>query len=301
MKVFVTGGTGAIGRFVIPVLVQAGHDVQALARSDAKSAQLQAQGATPVQISMFDEAALKDAFDGVDAVCNLATSIPPVAKAARMSAWAENERIRTEGSAAVVGAALAAGVGRLVQESITFIYPDRGDLWIDESVPVDAPVLGKSVSTAEQNTARFTAAGGTGVVLRFAMFYGPGSDHSDQFLKYARRHVGAVAGKPSKFQSMIHLHDAATAVLAALTVPAGVYNVADDEPLSRRDFARAVGAAVGKRPWVLVPGRWASVGGKRAEIMLRSQRVSNAAFKAASGWTPAYPSCREGWKAVVGA
>ena len=301
MNVFVTGATGAIGRYVIPELVQAGHDVTGLARSDAKAAQLEAQGARAARVSMFDEAALRDVFHGIEAVCNLATAIPPVAKSARAAAWAENERIRTEGSAAVVDAALAAGVGRVVQESITFNYPGRGDEWIDESVPIDPPVQGRSVAIAEHNTARFTARGGTGVVLRFAMFYGSGSEHTEQFLRAARRHIGTMVGKPRAYQSFIHLHDAATAVVAALTVPAGVYNVVDDEPLTKRETAFAIGAAVGKRPWLLLPGRWAVLGGKKAEILLRSQRVSNRTMKGATGWSPTYPSSRDGWKAVADA
>ena len=301
MKVFVTGGTGAIGRFAIPELVGAGHDVHALARNDAKSAQLEAQGATPVRVSMFDEGELKDAFTGVDAVCNLATAIPPLTKGIRPSAWADNERIRREGSGVVVDAALAAGVGRLVQESITFTYPDRGDEWIDESVPIDPPPLGEAVAVAEANTARFSSAGGTGVVLRFAMFYGPDSEHTKAMLRAARLHVGAVVGKPSAYQSFIHLHDAATAVVAALTLPAGVYNVDEDEPLTKREGARAIGAAVDKRPWFSLPGRLAAFGGKNTEILRRSQRVSNAKLKGASTWRPAYPSAREGWRAVVDA
>ena len=301
MKVFVTGATGAIGRFVVPELVRAGHEVTGLARSDDKAMQLERDGARAARVSMFDEAALKDAFAGVDAVCNLATSIPPVTKAALANAWAENERIRREGSATVVDAALAAGVGRVVQESITFTYPDRGDHWIDESVPIDPPPLGEAVAVAESNNQRFTASGGNGVVLRFGIFYGPGSSHTEQMLKAARRHIGAVVGKPSSFQSFIHLHDAATAVVAALTLPAGMYNVVDDEPVTKRDAARAIGAAVGKRPWLLLPGRWAALGGKKADIMLRSQRVSNAAIKAASPWAPAYASPWDGWKAVADA
>src|SRR5438552_11061420 len=104
MKVFVTGATGAIGRFVIPELVAAGHDVTGLARSDEKAQQLDAQGARAARVSLFDGAALEGVFAGVDAVCNLATSIPPVAKGANASAWVENARIRTEGSATVVDA-----------------------------------------------------------------------------------------------------------------------------------------------------------------------------------------------------
>ena len=299
MKVFVTGATGAIGRFVVPELREAGHDVTGLARSDEKAAQLEGQGARAVRVSLFDGAALTDAFAGVDAVCNLATSIPTVAKGTSAGAWVENARIRTQGSAAVVDAALSAGVGRLVQESITFNYPDRADAWIDETVPIEPPALGESVAVAEANAKRFTDTGGTGVILRFGVFYGPGSDHTEAMLKAARRHVGAVVGKPSAYMSLIHLRDAATAVVAALQVPAGVYNVVDDEPLTKRDAAKAIGAAVGKRPWVLLPGRLATLGGKNANILLRSQRVSNGKLKAASDWAPVYASAWGGWKAVA--
>ena len=299
MKVFVTGATGAIGRFVVPELVGAGHDVSALARTDEKAAQLEHEGAHAVRVSLFDEGALKDAFGGHDAVCNLATSIPPVAKALSLKNWAENDRIRTEGSTAVVNAALHAGVARLVQESITFTYPDRGAEWIDESVPIDPPPLGAAVADAEENAARFSRAGGIGVVLRFGLFYGPGSDHTEQFLKAARLHVAAVAGPGSAYQSSIHLADAATAVVAALALPAGIYNVTDDEPLTKKAYAEALGAAVGKGSWVTVPGRMARAAGKQSEIMSRSQRVSNAAIKAASDWAPKYPSAREGWEAIV--
>lgn len=299
MRVFVTGATGAIGRFAVPDLVGAGHDVTALARSDEKAAQLEQQGARAARVSLFDEAALKEAFAGHEAVCNLATSIPPVAKSASMKNWEENDRIRREGSTAVVDAALAAGVGRLVQESITFTYPDRGEEWIDESVPIDPPPYGDAVAVAEQNAARFTREGGIGVVLRFGLFYGPGSDHTEQFLRAARRHIGPIAGSGRAYQSSIHLADAATAVVAALALPAGIYNVTDDEPLTKKAYARAVGAAVGNRPWISLPGRLIRLGGKKSEIMTRSQRVSNAAIKAASDWTPKYPSAREGWEMIV--
>lgn len=300
MNVFVTGGTGAIGRYAVPALVAEGHAVSALARSSDKAAQLESQGATPVQVSMFDERQLKDAFAGIDVVANLATAIPPVAKAMRAAAWADNERIRREGSATVVDAALAAGVGRLVQESITFTYPSSGDEWIDESVPLDIPEQFGAVGVAEANAARFAEQGGVAVVLRFGMFYGRGSDHTDQFLAAARRHVAPVVGASDQYQSSIHLADAGRAVVAALTAPAGTYNVCDDEPLTKEEYANALGAALGKRPWVNVPGRLAKYSGKQADLMSRSQRVSNGAFKAASAWAPEFSSAREGWKEIVG-
>ena len=117
MKVFVTGGTGAIGRHVIPALVSEGHTVSALVRTSEKAAGLTEQGATPVSVSIFDTSALAAAVAGHDAIANLATAIPPVTRFMRAKAWHDNDRIRTEGSAAVVDAAIAAGVGRFVQES----------------------------------------------------------------------------------------------------------------------------------------------------------------------------------------
>ena len=98
---------------------------------------------------------------------------------------------------------------------------------------------------AEANCRRFTAAGGTGVVLRFGWFYGPGAAHSEQMLAQARRHIVMTLGHPGSYQSSIHVADAGTAVAAALGAPAGVYNVADDQPLTKRDFAGALTAAAG--------------------------------------------------------
>src|SRR5688500_10190315 len=109
VKVCVLGGTGAIGGHAAPALVAAGHDVTALARSEAKAAVLRGQGARPCEgVSLFDRAALARAFEGHDAVVNLATSLPSTALFALRRAWRENNRVRTEGSAAVVDAALEA-------------------------------------------------------------------------------------------------------------------------------------------------------------------------------------------------
>src|SRR6476659_2740577 len=125
MKLFVTGATGAVGRFVVPLLVAQGHDVTAVARTEDKAKALDQAGATPARVSIFDPDQLAGAFAGHDVVLHLATAIPPTNRAWRASAWAENDRIRTQGSKAVVDAALTAGVEQIVQESITFIYPDR--------------------------------------------------------------------------------------------------------------------------------------------------------------------------------
>ena len=145
MKVFVAGATGVLGRRAVPLLVAAGHDVSALARSDARASLLGDLGARPVRADLFDPESMRRAVAGHEAVCNLATHIPAPVRMARPGAWAENDRIRTEGSRHLVDGALAGGAPRYVQESIAFLYRDGADEWIDESSPVDPgrlPALG---------------------------------------------------------------------------------------------------------------------------------------------------------------
>jgi nucleoside-diphosphate-sugar epimerase len=288
MKVFVTGATGAIGGHAVPALVHAGHTVTALARTPEKAAWLSEQGASSITVSIFDRAALTEAFKGHDAVVNLATAIPSTAKFIQTKAWAENDRVRKQGSAAVVDAAIAAGVDRVVQESVCMIYPDRGDAWIDEECPPDNFPMAQANLAAEANANRFSSAGGMGVVLRFGWFYGPGAKHSEQFFALARYHIAIMMGSPNSYVSSIHVADAGTAVVAALAAPAGTYNVVDNEPVTKRDYADALCSAVGKTAWLRVPGRAALLFGDRLTSLTRSLRVSNARFRAASGWAPMY-------------
>jgi nucleoside-diphosphate-sugar epimerase len=299
LRVFVTGGTGAIGGHVIPVLVQEGHTVTALARTPEKAAALTAQGATAVPVSLFDRAALTAAFAGHDAVVNLATAIPPTTRFMSVKAQRDNERIRTEGSAAVVDAALAAGVGRVLQESVCMFYRDQGSSWIDEDAPTDRFPMARGNVAAEAGAHRFSEAGGTGTVLRFGWFYGPGAVHSEQMYAQARHHVGLILGRPGDYVSSIHLADAATAVVAALNAPAGTFNIVDDEPLTKRRYSDALAHAAGKATWLRGPGRAAFVFGDRLTSLTRSLRVGNARFRTATGWTPQFPSAREGWIATA--
>lgn len=299
MQVFVTGGTGAIGRPAIAALVAAGHTVTALARTPERAAALEAQGARPVAVSLFDREALALAFAGHDAVVNLATALPPTRRFMRQSAWADNQRIRIEGSAAVVDAALAARVGTLVQESVAMIYPDRGADWIDEDVPPDRYPIAEGNLAAEASARRFTESGGRGTVLRFGWFHGPGAAHSEELLALARRHIATMLGPPDGFVSSIHVADGGAAIAAALAAPAGTWNVVDDEPLTKRAFADALGAAVGVTPWVRAPGRAALLLGQRSTSLTRSLRVANGRFREATGWAPRYPSAREGLAATA--
>lgn len=301
MKVFVTGGTGAVGRPTLPRLVAAGHDVTGVARNALKRAQVEKAGALAVEVDLFDRDAVEGAVAGHDAVVNLATHIPPITRAARGSAWATNDRLRRETSRHLVDAAIVAGATRFVQESVTFSYPDSGDRWIDAASTAPAPtVVVETALEAEANVARFTAHGGAGVVLRFGMFYGPGLDHTTTFVRWARRGLVYSGGDAEGYMSSIHVDDAAAAVVAALDAPAGTYDVVDDEPLTRRDHAAVLAAAVGRERFVTVPGRLARLGGRRTEAVLRSQRVSNRRFREATGWAPRWPSVRAGLPPVVG-
>jgi nucleoside-diphosphate-sugar epimerase len=299
VKVFLLGGTGAIGGHALPALVAAGHEVSALVRTPYKAAAVTAQGADPVMVSMFDRAALSEAFRGHDAVVNLATSMPSTATFVLRRAWRPTERIRIEGSAAVVDAALAAGVPRLVQESVSMVYPDRGDKWIDEDVEPDPYPNARGNLAAEASAKRFGEAGRSGIVLRLGLFYGPGARHSEQFLAMARHHVVPLIGYAESYLSSIHVADGGAAVAAALHVPAGTYNVVDDEPLTKREYAQALAIAAGKRAWVRGPGRLAFLLGHRMMSLTRSMRVSNRRFREASGWRACYPSAREGWLATA--
>jgi nucleoside-diphosphate-sugar epimerase len=298
-RIFVAGATGVLGWRAVDRLVQAGHTVTGLARSPEKAARLRSLGAGAVEVDLFDRDGIREAVAGAEVVCNLATHIPRATKARRDSAWAENDRIRREGARNLVDAALATGAGRYIQESITFIYAAAGDRWIDEDAPLDVPDYASSTVDAEHQVARFTDAGGTGVVLRFGLFYGPDSHHTIDGVRLARRRVAASFGSPDTYMSSINTDDAAAAVVAALDAPAGVYNVVDDEPLSRRDTFAALADALGVRPPRVTLAALTRLGGEKTATLARSQRVSNERFKQATGWSPANPSVREGWPAVV--
>src|SRR6188472_3951365 len=183
-EIVVTGSTGVIGRRAVRELLAARHRVTGVTRSARGRERIERLGASTVEPDVFDEASLRRAFDGAGVVVNLLTHIPSIDRMGDRSAWDENDRLRTEASAAIARAAAAAGVQRLVQESIAFVYADGGDAWLDE----DAPVVGGGVTTtaleAEHN-ARELFDGDT-VVLRFGLFTGADSGSTLAALDAAR-------------------------------------------------------------------------------------------------------------------
>jgi nucleoside-diphosphate-sugar epimerase len=301
MKVFVAGATGVVGRRAVRLLVSAGHDVTGVARSPGKAQLLRTLGAEPVSVDLFDPVAVTAAVAGHDVVCNLATHIPELRHASLPGAWNETIRLRTVASGHLVDAALATGAARFIQESIAFLYADGGTGWIDEEAALADGAFSGSVGAAEAQARRFTAAGGVGIALRFGLFYGAGASHTVDQLRMARRGVAPSIGSGDGYQSMIHLDDAAAAVVAALRAPAGTYNVVEDAPATRAEQADAIAGALGIDAPRQLPALIARLAGAKAAPMARSQRVSNRRFRAATGWEPAYPDQWSGWAQVVDA
>jgi len=296
---FVTGATGVIGRLVVPELVKRGWRVTAVGRSPAKRAELAAMGAKGVELDMFDGRAVRRALDGHDAVINLATHMPSsILRTMLPWEWRENDHIRREGSATLADAALDVGVMRFIQESFAPVYEDGGDRWIDERWPVRPTKYNRTVLDAEHSAARFTMAGRTGIVLRFASFYGPDS-FLREMLKTARRGWMPIPGLPESYWSSVAHEDAAMAVVASLDVPAGVYNIVDDEPLTRREWADVMATVLGVKRLKFMPLWLTNMLGGPLPLLSRSQRMTNAAFKWASKWEPRFPSARVGLPEAV--
>jgi nucleoside-diphosphate-sugar epimerase len=211
MNLFLTGGSGVLGRALEPLAGPAGHTVSAPSHNE---------------LDLFDAAAVARAVSGMDSVLHLATRIPPAERFGEPEAWEENDRLRTKAARLLVDAALEAGVATFVQPTIAFVYPE--DAPADEDTPVaEVPPNMRSALVAERETARFAAAGRRGVVLRLGLLDGPGTGHGPLYDVYG---------------TTLHVADAASALLAALSIPSGIYNVCrDGERISNERFKRTAG------------------------------------------------------------
>jgi len=299
-SVFVTGATGVLGRATVPRLVAAGWSVTAVARTDDAAVALASVGATPVAVDLFDADAVAEAVAGHTAVVHLATSIPPLARMRKRDAWATNDRLRVDATRHLLDAARVHGIDRFVKESITFAYLDGGERWLDEDAPVDPADAWRATLAGEQLVTGFAAEGATGVVLRFGALYAPDARSTEEYRALARRHIAPMPGRAGAFVSSVHADDAAGALVLALDIPAGTYNVVDDRPLRRREYSDAFAAAFGTPRLHLVPsGVTRTLGGDGARGLAASQRVTNAAFRAVTGWMPVWADACVGWSAIA--
>jgi nucleoside-diphosphate-sugar epimerase len=300
MNILITGATGVIGRRLVPLLYDAGHQVTAVARSAAGHDRLARQGAATIDLDLFDPAAVRGAVAGRDVVINLATHIPRTPLQMFMPwQWRENDRIRRIASATLAEASLAAGVPRFIQESFAPVYPERGARWIDESVPIQPVRYNRTVADAEASAGRFSERGGTGIVLRFGGFYGPDAAQTIAMADAVRKGWAPLPGRADAFISSVSHDDAASAAAAAINLTAGIYNVVDDVPVTHREFFESLADALGTAAPRLPPVWMTPMLGSLAEMAARSLRISNRTLRSASEWAPKYPSVREGWPTVV--
>jgi nucleoside-diphosphate-sugar epimerase len=180
-------------------------------------------------------------------------------------------------------------VRRLVQESIAFVYADGGDAWLDEDAPIAGGGVTATALTAERNARELF--GGDTVVLRFGLFIGPDSGSSQAALTAARDGASIAIGPPGAYRPTIWLDDAAAAVAAAVSVPAGTYNVVDADPPTNAEIDAALAAAVGAQPLRLRA--------PQDGPLARSQRVSSRRLREASGWAPRLRAGTDSWVRIA--
>lgn len=283
MRVAVIGATGVLGTAAVRTLTSAGHSVVGLARDAEKARRLETLGAEARRTSLSDPVGLVAMLAGADVVCNLSSSVPVGLAALRPGAWRANDRLRTDGVARVLEAAREARVRRIVQTGVSFLYADQGDAWIDEDAPLEITRATEPASVAESRVQDYTCGSRTGVVLRFGSIVG--DDPMTRFtLRAARNGVAVAVGTPDGWAHVVHTDDLGAAVLGALSVPSGVYNVGA-EPVRRADLVQGFSRAVGRDVHFAGP-LVRRLGGVRLEPLARSLRVSSDLFTAHSGWTP---------------
>jgi len=218
MRIFLAGASGAIGRRLVPLLLEAGHHVTGMTRSAAAAAELERAGAASAIVDVYDAQAVMSAMAAAkpDAVIHQLTDLPREFDQARISAsYAANSRIRTEGTRNLIAAAQAAGARRLVVQSIAFAYAPGGEPHAEtDPLNLDDPVRAVTVrAAADMERQALEAQGMTAIVLRYGLLYGPGAWTEGPVRKPA-----------------LHVDAAAQAALLALSrVEPGIYNVADDD------------------------------------------------------------------------
>ncbi|HYJ21583.1 MAG TPA: NAD(P)-dependent oxidoreductase [Solirubrobacterales bacterium] len=307
MRVFVAGASGAIGRPLVRQLLAAGHEVTGMTRRPERAEEIRGAGAEAVVCDAFDAEALKDAVvtAAPEAVVHLLTALPQHYKPKSDYLSATN-RIRVEGTRNLVAAAGAAGVRRLVAESIAFAYRPQGGWVKDEAEPLFTDVPGSFGATfgavADLERQVLGAEGIEGIVLRYGWLYGSGTyyDRDGQQAEEVMKRRLPIVGKGTGIFSFVYVEDAASATVAALErgAPGSTYNVVDDEPAPLREWVPVYAEALGAKPPRHVP-LWLArlVAGKDVAASAVGMRgASNAKARRELGWEPAHPSWRQGFR-----
>jgi nucleoside-diphosphate-sugar epimerase len=306
MKVFVAGATGAIGRQLVPRLVDAGHDVHAMTRSVAKEQLVRDLGATPVVADALHAEQVADAVGRVqpDVIVHQLTSIGPMDLRHFDRAFAMTNRLRTEGTDHLLSAGQAVGVKRFVAQSFFAAYERTGSLVKDEDDAFGshpAKEMRETVAAIRHVENAVLAAQWTeGIVLRYGGFYGPGTSlgPDGEQTQAVRQRKFPVVGNGAGVWSFIHVSDAAQATVAAVDHGRrGVYNIVDDEPAPVAQWLPALARTVGAKEPMHVPrfvGRLLT-GEMGVAMMTELRGASNAKAKRELGWSPSHPSWRQGF------
>lgn len=308
MRVFVAGGTGAIGHHLIPQLVAAGHDVTATTTKSAKLDLLSSWGADGVVVDGLDAQGL------IQAVCDAKPNVVVHEMTAITSndfrhfdrMFAATNRLRTEGTDNLLNAARAAGVRRVVAQSFCgWTSPATGTRLATETDPLDSsPVKGMEETLAairHLEKVVTTAADIEGLVLRYGGFYGP---EALQTMEAVRKRQMPLIGKGDGVMPLVHLADAASATVAAVEHGApGIYQIVDDDPAPFKEWLPYLAEALGAKPPLHLP-TWVArlaAGPTAVRLLTGSRGASNAKAKADLGWTLRYPSWKAGFRTGLAA
>ena len=305
MNIFIAGGTGAIGRVLVPLLVTAGHKVVALARSADRGSQLEKMGAVPAVGDVYDEVRLARlvAESEAEVVIHQLTAFGTRDR----DPYAETIRVRIEGTRNLVSAARAARARRFIAQSISFMCSPSGSGFTDEVTPLylDSPpavrALAEAIASLESQT--LDANGMSGIVLRYGWFYGPGTSYDPEgsIPGAIRKGMMPIVGAGAGTYSFIDLRDAAAATVKVLAHEAsGIYNIVDDSPARFSEWlpvaAKLLDApAPGHMDEALARQKF---GDMRVYYMNEQRGASNAKAKRELHWRPAFPSWRAGFEAL---
>src|SRR5262245_13854588 len=304
MRVFVAGASGEIGTRLVPQLIDADHEVIGTSTSAAGAERVSRLGAEAIVPDLLDREAVRRAVleSAPDAIVHQATAIRGVTFSKSLdSSFAATNRLRRDGTDALLAAAWEANVPRLVSQSFASMrYAREGGPVKNEDAPLESnPVDGMSETADAMNYLDRAVVAARGIVLRYGMFYG---GDSDGLVWPGRKRQFPIVGDGGGYGSFIHLDDAAAATVLALEQNdgAGVYNIVDDEPAPVREWlpvlAEALGAKPPRRCPVWLARRFACDAGVMRGTNARA--ASNAKAKTELGWTLRYPSWRQGFAAV---
>jgi nucleoside-diphosphate-sugar epimerase len=303
MRVFVAGASGAIGSRLVPQLIDRGHEVIGTSRSPGSAERLWALGAEPIMVDLLDARAVRKAVleTEPDAIVHQATALADVRFSKNLDrTFAQTNRLRREGTDALLAAAREAGVPRFVAQSFASMrYARVGGMVKSENDPLDTtPVAGMGETAAAMTYLDQAVTGAGGIALRYGNFYGA---PNDGLLEPVRKRQFPIVGDGDGFASFIHLDDAAAATVLALEHDGpAIYNIVDDEPGPVREWLPVLANALGAKPPRHVPVWLARLFAGETGVMLgtESRGASNAKAKRELGWALRYPTWRQGFAEV---